>query len=204
MFESVYASKYPLILIARGFHDDVLNTVKINKTRGTMEVYPVIVEFNLEGINKLNDIAIVSSSNLISSNLGQLISSVSIKDASKVEEITIYPNSISIKNSKSTSAVSSHINFLLKKREESKGAEEVYENRIRSLSSNTIVIRLPDTNDFVVKRQTIDYCLRSIKSMIDFGIFEDNKLCGTYFASKRFSNLFHDKLENLGAIIQNS
>jgi chaperonin GroEL (HSP60 family) len=201
LLESVYSSKYPLVLITRGYHDDVLNTIKVNKARGTIEVYPIVVEFNLEGINKLNDISIASSSSLVTSNLGQLISNVTIDDASFVEEISIYHNSICIRNSASNSHVNSHIKFLLNKREELKNVEEVYEERIRSLSSNNVIIRLPDSKDFVVKRQSVDYCLRSIKSMIEFGVTDNSELYGSYIASQKYSEIFFKKLNSIGAIL---
>ncbi len=204
LLEGASSTKHPVILIARGLHDEVLNTLKVNRIRGAIEVYPIVVEFNLEGINKLNDISIACSASLFSSNLGQLISNISIDDARKVDEISIYVNSICIKNQSSKSDVNSHIKFLLSKREESKNVEEIYEDRIRSLSANNVIIRLPDTSDFVVKRQSVDYCLRSIKSMIEFGVINDSKLYGSYVSSNLYSKLFFEKLNSLGAVIHNS
>jgi len=204
LLEGASVTKHPVVLITRGLHEEVLNTIKVNKIRGVIEVYPIVVEFNLEGINKLNDISIACSTSLFSSNLGQLISNISIDDAKKIDEISIYVNSICIKNQASKSDVNSHIKFLLSKREESKNVEEIYEDRIRSLSSNNVLIRLPDTNDFVVKRQSIDYCLRSIKSMIEFGVLNDSKPYGSYVSSNLYSKLFFEKLSSLGAVIHNS
>ena len=203
LLEGASSTKHPLVLITRGFHEEVLNTIKVNKTRGTIDMYPIVVEFNLEGINKLNDISIACSSSLFSSNLGQLISNINIEDAKKVDEVSIYVNSICVKNLASKNEVNSHIKFLLSKREESKNVEEVYEERIRSLSSRNLIIRLPDSRDFVVKRQSIDYCLRSIKSMIEFGVIDDFKLYGSYVSSNLYSKLFFEKLKSLGAIVHN-
>jgi hypothetical protein len=187
--------------VTRGFHDDVLNTIKINKHRGSMFIYPVLVDFDISGINKINDISIVSGQLPISSNLGHLISNVSLKDASKIEEITLNKDSITIKNSFISAEISRHISFLLQQREIKIGAEEIFDERIKSLSNKNVIIRIPNSPEFTTNNQKIDLVLRSIKSMLDLGITESGELSSTKIISDKFSKDFGNLLNCLGTMI---
>lgn len=201
LFEEASETKTPIILIARGFHDDVLNTIKINRVRGSMNIYAVLIEFDIYGINKINDIAIVSNHTPISSNLGQLISNICIDDCSKIDEIILDKNSILIKNSNISDNISRHISFLLQQRDEKNGVEEIIDERLKSMSSKNVIIRIPDSTDFAVINQKIDYTLRSIRCILDLGITDNNQLFSSHIISEKFSENFESLLNNLGTII---
>ena len=202
LFEGAAETKAPLVIVTRGFHDDVMNTIKINRSRGSMFVYPVLVEFDLNGINKINDISIASRQTPISSNLGQLISNISIEDGSRVDEITLNKDSILIKDSLASREISRHISFLLQQRNEKTGAEEIFDERIKSLANKNVIVRIPDSNEFVANNQRIDFTLRSIKSMLDLGVTESGQLFSVNVVSDIFSKDFLSLLENLGAFVK--
>lgn len=201
IFEEAVDSKHQVVIFARGFHDDVLLTADVNRKRSTMFIYPVSLPFDLEGINSVADISVVSGINPISSNLGQLISTASLSDSSTVDEININANSISIKNKKTKHQVKVHLKNLIKKLDSSPGAEEVYEARMKRLIDNKCIIRIPDSNSFIADSQSIDYCLRAIKSLLDFGICEDGEIFATKKISQKFSKKIFNSIQNLGAII---
>jgi len=201
IFEEAVDSKHQVVVFARGFHDDVLSTTEINRKRSTMFIYPVSLPFDLDGINSVADISTIVGTNPISSNLGQLISSASLADSSLVDEICINNNSISIKNKKTKSQVRIHLKNLMKKLEASPGAEEVYEARMKRLADNKCIIRIPDSNSFIADSQSVDCCLRAIKSLLDFGVCEDGEIFATKKVSQKFSEKIFNAIQNLGAII---
>ncbi len=199
-------SKEPIVLFARGMSEEVKHTIKVNYDRGTLRVIPIIVNFDLDGINTLNDICVVSGCDLVSSTKGDLISSIRLKDLVNTERVVIYPTQIIITNTKTSLAVDHHLNFLLKKRESEKTVDinKLIDQRIRSLSTNYVVIRLPDDKDFVISSQHIDYVLRAFKSMIEHGtvIFKNNRtLTSAAVATKIHSEKCLDTIKNLGSVV---
>lgn len=205
LFEGAVQLKHPLVIISRGMSDDVLNTIKVNRDRKSMFVYPVKISFDLQGINTISDISTVIGKPPVSCNLGHLISSTKIDDSVEIDEIFISGNSLVIKNSKTRSSVNSHIKSLIEKRNSSNiEVEELLTARIKSLSNNCVVIRLPNDCNYVSKSQSIDYVLRSIKSMLDYGIIIDNdeiKLYGSYKFSREISEKLHSMVKNINAYI---
>jgi len=205
LFEGAADTKEQILLVSRGMHDDVLNTIKVNRDRSTMFVYPVIINFDLEGINTIVDMSTVSLTNPVSCNLGELISSIKISDAVQLDEVTIIHDSIVIKNARSKRNVSLHINNLLQKvKTSNEDIENLLISRIRSLSGTNIVIRLVDDSSYVLKRQFIDRSLRSVRSMLDYGIVLKNDkvmLNATLQISKKLSEKFLLQIKNIGATI---
>ena len=93
-----------------------------------------------------------------------------------------------------------------KRSDKSQDVEDLLNERIKSLSGNNVIIRLPDDKDFVSKSQSIDFILRSIKSMLDFGIYEEEdaiKLYATEIVSSEFSKKIINNISNVGAFLSN-
>ncbi len=206
LFEGAVETKEQLLLVCRGMHDDVLNTIKINRDRSSMFIYPIIINFDLDGINTIVDMSVASSCNPVSCHLGELISSVKISDAVQLDEVFIISNSITIKNKKSKKNVNVHVNNLLEKIKSSTQNDvgELLVSRIRSLSGNNVVIRLSDDSTYILKRQFIDNALRSIKSMIDYGVIIQNnqvELNATFQAANELSKKFFSQINNIGAAV---
>lgn len=205
LFEGAAQLKHPLVLISRGMHDDVLNTIKVNRDRGSMFIYPVKIAFDLNGINTISDLSTIIGIPPISCNLGNLISSTKIDDSIEVDEVLISGNSLTVKNSKTRHAVNLHMKTLIEKRETAENSvEELLTSRIKSLSGSCVVIRLPDDSKFITTSQTIDHTLRSIKSMLDFGIFfkdDEINLYGSYKFSKELAEKFCFLINNVYAYV---
>ncbi len=200
LFLELAEKKQQLVIFSAGFHDEVLATIEINKKRGTMFVVPVVVPFDIENVNSLVDISIVTGAQLVSSNLGRIISTVDISDSSIVDEIDVFHDRVSIKNEKTMNATNIHVKNILD-RISTSSATELCENRIKRLSCNTVVIRLPDDKDFVNKSQQIDSFLRSFKSMINFGVCDENSLFAKKAVAAKFAKKIILQLENLGSIV---
>lgn len=205
LFEGAVETKHQLLLISRGMHDDVVNTIKVNRDRGTMFVYPVIINFDLYGINTMVDISTVVGTNPVSCHLGDLISSIKISNASDVDEATVIGNTLTFKNSRTRNNVNIHVRNLLEKAKTSNvDIESLVTPRLKSLTGSNLVIRLPDDSNYILKSQAIDHILRSVKSMLDYGILIQHgkiDLYATTNISKEISIKFFEQINHLGAII---
>ena len=205
LFECFAGTKQQLLLISRGMHDDVINTIKVNRDRGMMFVYPIIIDFDLDGINTITDISIVAGTNPVSCHLGELISSLKDSNAVEIDEAVIIGNSLTLKNSKTRRNINIHVKNLIEKRRSSNvDIEDLITTRIKSLTNNNVVIRLCDDSNYVLKSQAIDHTLRSIKSMLDYGIIIQNEkleLNATVNSYNELSKKFVQQMLNLGSAI---
>lgn len=171
LLEGAAADKKPTLLFVRGMADDVKHTIKVNNDRGSLFVIPIIVPFDLEGINTLNDVSISTGAPIVSSNLGHVIGNVTVSDSSVVDSAVVSGTTVSIVCGSTIRNVSSHLSFLRRKREDVSidDVGELLDKRIRSLSARHVVIRLVDDHAFVVAVDCIDKTLREIRSLVDYG-----------------------------------
>lgn len=203
LLETASEIKEPGLMFVRGLSDDVIHTLKTNYDRGSLKIVPVIVKFDLEGINMINDIAIVTGADLVSSTKGDLITSVRFNEAPRIDAAVIYPAKVVITNSSTHKAVSTQVSFLMNKRNEETVVSDVgtlYDKRIKSLSPNQVTIRIPDTKDYVVSAQTIDYVLRAIRSAVDYGVDESGLVASTIVA-RIHSQRCIETLTSIGAMV---
>lgn len=206
LLEEVAESRESVLLFVRGMSDDVKHTLKVNYDRGSLRVLPVIVKFDVEGINAINDIAVATGAALVSSHLGDLISNVRLADASRIDEAIIHVNKVSVTNTRSRRAVEAQVAFLRQKRltEKIEDVAHLFDVRIKALSPNHVVIRLSDDKDFVTAAQSIDYTLRAIKSLVDHGSIRvggKQVLTVTAIAAEVHSSRCYTTLASLGAMI---
>jgi chaperonin GroEL (HSP60 family) len=207
LLEATAEAKEPAVLFVRGLSEEVLQTLRVNFDRGTLKMVPIIVKFDLEGINSINDIAVVTGCNLVSCNKGDLISSIKFEEAPILGNVVVYPGKVVVQHDKTCRSVASHITFLRKKRAEDVSVEDVgklYDKRIRSLSPSHVVIKLPDAKDYVKKSQAIDIALRTLRSMVDHGVIDKNGTvmpASTLFAVDLFSSRCRKTISDLGTII---
>ena len=194
------------VVFVRGMSEDVKQTLRVNYDRGTLRVIPIIVKFDLEGINTLNDVAIVAGADLVSSNKGDLITNIDLKQCPFVDNITVTNNKVIIKNNTTSTQVRNHIKYLRDKRSV-QSVEDVcrlLDTRIRSLTPNHVIIRLNDGSDYVLLAQEIDYVLRAIKSLVDHGMICVNgkrMLAATFFAADLCASKCLDALMTLGSVV---
>lgn len=199
-------TKENVLLFTRGFADDVISTLQVNHNRGSLNVIPIIVKFDFEGINTLADLVTISNSNLVSTLKGELISSVKLQNSCMVEYADVFPGKVVIKNDSTTSQVYNHVVNLRNKRlaENEDTVASFIDKRIKSLSPNQVVIRLADDQNFIRNSQSIDYVLRAYRSLLTHGtmIFNNEKmLSSTVVSTDLQSNKCLETLYTLGAIV---
>ena len=201
LLESFGVAKETGIIISRGFSNDVIHTLKVNWDRGSLKVVPVVSPFDLEGMNMIADIAIVSCGDVVSSAKGELISSIKLEDHPIVDEVHISPGRIVARNKQGSERVRSHLNELKRKREEKSEVEDVsmlIDKRIRSLIPNQVVIRVPNDPSAVLRTQLIDLSLRKISFFASWGVDDHHH---EQKISRCFSQMFWRNILNVGGVI---
>lgn len=206
LLEQAASTKDNVFLFVRGLSDDVNHTLKVNYDRKTLSVIPIIIPFDLEGANIINDIAIICNNDVVSSHKGQLISSIDINSSNRVENIKIYQDKILITNRNSYSRVNKHISSLQEKIHATHEVSgEILSKRIQRLGTVQVVISLPDEKEFPSKSFSLDRRIRSIKAAIDHGVVHiDENLYP--FSSYQTAILLKEKLfsslKEIGCIIE--
>lgn len=206
LLEDAASLKETIILFVRGLSEEVIHTLKVNYDRGTIQVIPVIVRYDLDGVNLLNDVAVTNFSDVISANKGQLINNVDITNFSRVESVDITSAGTLIENQLATTSIDSHIYKLQQKINSSinQYEKDMLTKRIQNLGMNRITIRLKDDSEKKQRSLEIDRALRAIKDAGTYGICKlENKLypyagltAGIYYANK-----FLKTATDLGAIL---
>src|SRR5690606_22334012 len=133
----------------RGVSEDVKHTLKVNYDRGSLRVVPIGVRFDLDGMNTLVDLATVSGCDLTSSLKGDLISTIKFNELPRVEQVTLFKGRTVVTDSRSRMLVKNHVANLRKRRDEEKidDVARLLDKRIKSLSPNHVIVRLPDDKD---------------------------------------------------------
>ncbi len=96
----------PCVIVARGFNEDVQNTLAVNMSYGRLDVYPIAVPLDEVGANQLFDIAAVCRSDVVSSLKGEIISSKKFEDIKSVDLIEISEFGMTVHNDKTRQNIS--------------------------------------------------------------------------------------------------
>lgn len=169
-----YELKQPMVIVALGFSEEVVATLKANMDRGLLDIQPVRVPSDLNSLNVTNDIAITAGCLPVSSMKGDLITFVKWEEVPTVDKVRILTDKMIIENGRTRKAVSQQVSSLLQKRMENHEYEDIQnilDGRIRSLVSNAVEIYLPNVssvkNDEL--RVKIDIALRQSKTILNYG-----------------------------------
>lgn len=206
LFSLSSETKEPMMLFTRGMHPDVLNTLRVNYDRNTLRIVPFKVEFDVEGLNTLNDISVIAGGGLTSSLKGELISTIKYESLPRVDKSSVTRDSVTLVSSKTRKSVSEHMNELLRRRTE-KGnefVENLYDKRLRTLTSDYVSVRIPKAIDESTVKFSLDRVLRSVKSSMEHGVVEIDGVTlptMTYLSSIALSLKCLETIDRLGAVI---
>lgn len=173
--------KKPLILTCRGFDKDVLHTIKVNNDRGSFSIHPFIVPFDHDNVNTMVDMSVVCMTDVISSLKGNLISNIDTSSIKSVESV-ILSDRLSIRNDKSKTLVENHVRNINKKIDERPELKDILSERIKSLTSRSIDIYIPDDNRFTSTSHKIDLLLRWVKDRVSLRL-DPKKITDFYYES---------------------
>lgn len=178
IFQHAYAAHEPLLLLCRGYGDDVISTIVANRMRHTLDAMPLRVPYDERSANTLNDLAIVCGCDVISSLKGELISTIDYASLPTVDSVSVLGETLSIDNLTTRDGVTRHTAWLQKMRDdaESSGNEAIsglYASRIKSMSSYTVdVVIGADTLEAHDVAEQADYGFRLMKSCLVGGIID--------------------------------
>lgn len=171
----------PVLLIAHGFSEEVISTIKVNVDYKKLNVMPVRLAPDLESLNVINDIAVVSGGDIVSTLKGQMVCFTEFDSLPIVERVRLSQRELSIENAKTRRAVSDHLRMLLEKRQSNQTVSDLsdlVDKRIQGLISASVVLRLPNMAD--AKRDStkvkIDIALRTAKTLLSYGCVPFNKI----------------------------
>lgn len=168
-------TKEEIFLFIRGCSEEVISTLSVNLKRGSLKIRPIVVKFDEKGLNTLKDIAVVTGATILSSDLGDLISSLDIKNLQSIKRIQVFGKKVYIETSNRKKIIESHFSNLLSRlsSEENELKANLLKQRATCLSSRQVTIRLPDDINYVVLKQSLDSCFRSISYFTRNGISEN-------------------------------
>jgi chaperonin GroEL (HSP60 family) len=209
LLEEASEVKEPLILLTRGFGDDVLQTLKVNYDNGRLQVIPIVVSSDIDDINILIDIAAVCECNVLNTQSGEMTNSVRFLDAPRVDKVTLFGNKMIFLNKKSVRRINAHVKFLQEKRkaQEVEDVQKIFDKRIKNMTPNHVIIRIPDDHMYVKNVQMIDYTLRALNALVKYGTITNNNqksLASTYLAAKKHSLACIKTLKSLGAMMSST
>ena len=171
-------SKTPMIFVAHGFSEEVVATIRINNNKKNFDIMPLKLSSDLESINVINDLAVVSGTDIVSTLKGQMLCFVKFSDIAQVDRVKINLKDVVLENNSTKASVSSHLRTLLEKRNENHTVSDIHiliDKRIQSLLSSSVVLKLPLMDS--VKRNNIkvkiDSAFRGVKSLLTYGYIEN-------------------------------
>jgi len=172
-------TKIPVVLIAQGFSEEIVATIKTNNLRNIFNILPVRLEQSLDNLNILNDIATVSGVDVVSVLKGDMLLYMDFDSIPLVEHVKCTEDEIVIRNSITRAAVGSQIKMLLDKKSKQTGVEMIdignmLEKRIGNLLSHSVVIRLPNYSKGQREnaKMKVDIALRTVKTVLTYGIIK--------------------------------
>ena len=166
-----FEERWPGVIIARGFGEEVLGTLVSNYNRQTLNIVPVSVPYDLEGVNALVDIAVTCNTDVVSSIKGELISSIDPTEIATVEKITLSSKLI-ISNPIAECNVRYHLSQILEQKKSAmQSKKELLDKRTKSLSSVCTHIKIDShqkNRELCFNR--IDHGIKLFKEMSAHGV----------------------------------
>jgi len=145
ILEYMSDSKEPGIIFARGYAEDVIATLAVNHKRKTLDVVPVEIPFDLQGMNMLKDLATVCGSDVTSSLKGDLISSINIDDIPTIDRVISDSYVVIIEHGSTQRHVGRLVQSLRARIEDESMVEDkiqLLNERIKALTANCIEVSL--------------------------------------------------------------
>lgn len=169
-----FETKIPLVFIAQGFSEEVIATLHANNSRGGFDIMPIRLEQSLEALNMLNDIAVVSGCDVVSTLKGEILTYVNYDELPVVEKVSLTEKVLTIHNNKTRGNVIAHLNYLNTRRKDQAESTEVSDladlttKRIQNLLAHIVKINIPkgSANRF---KGPVDNAIRACRTAYTYG-----------------------------------
>jgi hypothetical protein len=173
-------TKIPLMILAQGFSEEIVATLKANEERGNFDCIAIRVMPDLESINVISDMAKCCNTAPITSLKGDRLCFVNYDDIPIVDKIRCNRVEVVIENKSSGPAVAAQLRYLVEKRhnEPVEDIVNLLDKRLRSLVANSVVVHLPNmpANNLDDVRVKLDNGLRAVKTVLNHGIINLDQL----------------------------
>lgn len=162
-----------LLMFARGYSPDVLNTFSVNVLRKTLDVLPFAITLDLGHVNDLYDLSVLTGAEVISSEKGQLISSAKFESLPSVTSVKYnhHEKMLVMRNDGTRSAVAQHLKKLKERLEtvDSHNAQELI-SRIRRMTSLICILTLQDNPVFERRKINLKRSSRLLDHYARYGV----------------------------------
>jgi len=165
-----------LVIVARGFADDVQNTLGVNFSTGNLSIIPVVVHYDEFGANLVNDIAVVVGCDLVNSLKGDVISAINWDDILHVSSLSVNLKTMtmSISNDRTKNSVKRQRYHIKEKQKSKEGLynSDVFDKRLACLMGQGVVITLgQDLGDqWGITKDRISSHLKIFRDASRFGL----------------------------------
>ena len=169
-----FETKVPLIIVAQGFSEEVIATIHANNSRGGFDIMPIRLEQSLDALNMLNDIAVVSGCDIVSTLKGEMLTYVDYDSLPVVERVSLTEKVLTLHNNKTRGNVLAHLNYLNTRRKEQSERTHVSDladlttKRIQNLLAHVVKVNIPkgSTNRY---KGPIDNAIRACRTAYTYG-----------------------------------
>lgn len=156
-----------LLICGRGFSDDVMHTLAVNRGRGTLAAYALTFPFDENDANTLVDVAAIVGGDVVSSIKGQLYSTVNVGALPRVPYARLRGQTLDFRGEGTREKVGQVLLGVQSKMIDSEEpVRSILERRVRRLSGACMVVRLVDGVDHLVRVEGWDLALRSLRESV--------------------------------------
>jgi len=176
-----YETKIPLMIIAQGYSEEVVATLYTNFSRGNFAVIPVRLQQSLESLNMLNDIAVVSGCDVVSTLKGEQLTFVDYDALPLIQKATITNKVLTIENNSTRSQVMIHLKYLDSRRKEQAENTSITDladlttKRMGNLLAHIVKIKIP-SKESTQKRAAIDNTIRAYRTLYTYGLVRPDQI----------------------------
>ena len=176
--ELAHKTKEPYVLFARTIGDDVLNTIHTNNLRDAFTIIPIEVPMEVNTLNMLKDLSVITGATIASSDMGDIISMSLINGKQAGVTIDINSTSVIVSNSKNQKTANNLIKNLTEKLRNPEINKDIINARLKGLTSNTINVDIGTEllNKHPMIIEDCDRFFRHLTQLFKFGIIEKNKI----------------------------
>ena len=173
-------TKNPMIIFAKGFEGEISSTIKYNNLNKSFNIFLAKMDLEIDFLNVLNDIAVVSGGDVISSLKGEILNLINYEKIPVLEYVCCLNNNITIINNKADKNIKSHVKRLTHERDQYSDVKmvEIYNNRMKNLSANLVNIKIASFSEQerLLKIEKLDLGMRICRSVMKYGTFNKDKI----------------------------